>query len=106
MHGLIAKLLQKKKINDIRELTPDEKETFDKWDRVLSEGEMTIEKILEFCKKQIKIIEGQYINPDNSEKKDIYLKASLSVYTNLTRAIKAPKAEKEALEKYLNQLIQ
>ena len=106
MHGLLSKLLKKRGIKDIRDLSSEEQETFDKWERILSEGELTIEKFADFCRKQKGIIESQYINPDNSEKKDIYLKACLAVYSALLDIIKAPQAERQALEKYLNQLLQ
>lgn len=105
MHPLIVKLLQKRKIKDIRELSEEERTTFDKWEQVLSEGEITIEKIKEFCQQQIKLIENQYTNPDNSNKKDNYLKACLSVYQALLRIIEGKRSVRQALEKYLNQLI-
>lgn len=85
----------------------DEKETFDRWDFILSsEGDFTVEKLEEFCGKQIEIIEEQFTNPDNSDKKDIYLKACLAVYSALRKMIHTPQAERQALEKYLLQLIQ
>ena len=87
-------------------MSEDEKQNFDRWDLILSgEGEMTIEKLEEFCDEQINTIEEQFTNPDNSDKKDTYLKACLVVYSALRKAIHAPQAERQALERYLQQLI-
>lgn len=107
MHGLLQKILQKRGIKDIRDLTKEERDTFDRWQSILSEGEITVEKIKLFCQQQIKIIENQYTNPDNSEKKDNYLKACLAVYSALLGIIETPQqVERQALIKYLQQLIQ
>ena len=105
MFSLIADYLKKRGIKDITELSADEKATFDKWENTLAEGEMTIEKILGFCKEQKKKIEAQYVNPDNSDKKDIYLKAALSFYATMIQIIESPKAEREALIKHLESLL-
>ena len=106
MHGLLAKLLQKREIKDVRDLSVEEQETFDKWEKILGEGEITLQHIKDFCQDQIRIIQSQYTNPDNSEKKDIYLKACLGIYTALIGVIEKPKMERSALIKYLEQLIQ
>ena len=106
MHPLIANLLKKRKINSIEDLGEDEKETFDKWEATLSGGELTVDKIAEFCRRQVKVIESQYTNPDNSPKKDNFLKATLSVYSSLLKLIEGKEAEKASLERYLQQLLQ
>lgn len=105
MNTLLAKWLDKLKVKNVNDLSSEEKATFDKWESILSEGEMTVDKIKEFCKTQKAIIETQYSNPDNSSKKDSVLKASLGFYNALIGIIESPKAEKEALEKHLIQLI-
>jgi hypothetical protein len=106
MNALLEKLLKKRGIESVKDMRTDEQEVFDKWERILGEGEITVERLQDFCRQQIKIIEGQYSEPDNSDKKDAYFKACLNVYSTLLRAIESPKAERQALEKYLQQLIQ
>lgn len=105
MNPLLEKLLRKKNVNNVSDLSDDEKSTYDNWQKILSEGEITVDKIRDFCKVQKKLIEGQYSNADNTDKKDNILKASLGIYNALIGLIESPKAEREALEKYLNQLI-
>lgn len=105
MHNLLQLLLGKKGIKDVTELEPYEKDDFQRWNKILSEGEITVDKIKEFCQGQIKIIENKYLEPDNSEKKDCYLKACLGIYRSLINLIEAPSIEKENLERYLRSLI-
>ena len=106
MHPLITDLFKKRKINSVEDLSSEEKETFDKWERILSEGEITPEKMAEFCRNQLKIIDGKLSDLDNppSGQKDSILKAALAIYSALLKIIEGPKAEKESLERYLKQL--
>ena len=105
MHPLIEKLLEKRKIKDISELTGDEKETFDKWEQILSQGEMTVDRISEFCQAQVKTIEAQLKNLDNPPQKNERLIIYFNVYKTLSNLIDNPQAERESLERYLQQLI-
>jgi hypothetical protein len=105
MNALIQKWLDKIGVKNVSDLSSDEKATYDNWSKILSEGEITVEKIKEFCKSQKKLIETQYTNPDNTDKKDNILKASLGIYNALIGLIEGPRSEKESLEKYLEQLI-
>ncbi len=105
MHPLLNRLLRKRKIEDVTELKEDEKVTFDTWERILSEGEITVDKIVEFCLSQINVIEIQWKNLDNPEKKNERLILMHTIYKTLVNLIKAPRTEKENLEKYLNDLL-
>jgi hypothetical protein len=97
--------LNKRNIKDINDLDKDEKENLDKWSRILSEGEITVAKISEFCQNQKRLIEAQFL-PGLEDKKAKDLTVLHSVYSALINLITGPKAERESLEKYLNQLIQ
>lgn len=105
MHILLSKWLEKIGVKNVNDLSSEEKLTYDNWNLILSEGEITLEKVILFCKGQKKLIESQYSNPDNTDKKDHILKASLGVYNALLGLLEGPKVEREALEKYLTQLI-
>ena len=105
MHPLIEKLLEKRKIKDISELAGDEKETFDKWEQILSQGEITVDKIKTFCQTQAGIIEDQLRNLDNSTQKNERLIIYFTIYKTIINLIGSPVAERESLEKYLLQLI-
>ena len=101
MHALLEKLLQKRKIKDVTKLNPEEKKTFDTWNKVLSEGDITVEKIQEFCQSQIDIIESKWkdLNIENSKKAEWI--PIHNVYSTILLAIKSPRSAKEALEKQL-----
>lgn len=106
MHPLLEKFLKKQKIESVTELRGDEKETFDRWEKILSEGEITVDKIAEFCQNQINLIESKWQELDNSDKKNDRLVLLHTVYRAILSTIKSPAAERESLERYLNQLLQ
>lgn len=105
MHVIIEKLFKKRGIKDISELSEDEKKTFDGWNKVLSEGEVTVEKIEKFCASQIGLIEAQWKNLDNEARKNERLLTMHVVYSAIKNAISGPQKRKEELEKELNKLI-
>ncbi len=105
MHQLLEKLFKKRGITSINELTSEEKEQFDNWQRILSEGEITVDKIKDFCTLQLGIIKGQMKNMDNMPSKNERLTIYFNVYDTLIALITSPQAERESLEKYLLQLI-
>ena len=104
MHTLLLRLLQKRGITK-DDLDKEEKQTFDNWERILSEGEISVEKIGEFCKMQIRMIETQWKNLDNKDEKNKRLMMLHIVYSSLLQLIEAPQTERENLEKYLTDLL-
>ena len=105
MHQLLEKLLTKRKITNVNELTVEEAEQFDYWQKILSEGEITVEKIGNFCQSQMDIIKGQMKGIDNTPQKNERLTIMFNIYDSLITLISSPAAERESLEKYLNQLL-
>ena len=103
MNYLIEKLLKKRKVK-FEELDEDEKETFDKWQKILSE-DISLETLNDFCEAQKEVIENNYTNPDNTREKDLVLKATLAVYKSILGLINGQKVERVALVKYLENLI-
>lgn len=103
--GLINKLFEKKGVNKITDLSPDEKKEYDRWQSIMDGTEITVAKIKEFCEIQIKMIEEKFATPDNSDKKDAFLKASLHIYISLLKLINSPETERANLEKHLSDLI-
>lgn len=106
MHRLLQKLLNKQGLSDTFQLKDEEKQDFDRWQAILSEGSVTLEKVKEFCLAQIFIIEEQFKNLDNSKDRNERLILTFNVYKAILNCIEAPNAEKEALEKYLTNLIE
>lgn len=102
--SILTKYLDKLGVTT-KDLSPEEKKDFDRWHAILSEGEITTDKILQFCKTQKGYIEAQMANMDNSTQKNERLVILNTVYTKFINLIEAPEVEREALEKYLNGLI-
>ena len=112
MNFLLQKLLNKREIK--REDLSDrplisggisEKGQFGKWEQILSDEPTSIAQVEEFCRDQLNKIEMQWQDFSNSSQKNERLVIAHTIYSVILKAIKAPKAEKEALEKYLNQII-
>lgn len=106
MHYILEKLLGRRGIKDTTELDDSEKQTYDKWQKILSEGVMTVDKIQEFCRQQLSIIEGKFKDPENTPEKAHRLTIIHTVYKSIIDCIEKPKMEKENLEKYLQSLIE
>lgn len=103
-HKLVAKVLKKRGIKSLDELTTEERNVYDGWSAVLKGEKVTTDQILKFCGEQITLIEAKFASGDTSDKQDAYLKACLHVYLTLVKLIRAPEAEREALERYLSTL--
>lgn len=99
---VLTKVLEKRGIDNIKELAPEERAVFDKWSLILRGESVTIDSLKEFCLSQIRIIEGKC---DGVNPLTILQQASIHVYVNLLKAIEAPEAERESLEKYLTQIV-
>lgn len=99
---VLNKLLDKRGIEKLEDLQPEEKATFEKWKLVLSGETVTVDTIKEFCQSQIRIIEDKC---DGITPLTTLQQACIHVYRSLLRAIEAPEAERESLEKYLTQLV-
>lgn len=106
MHQLLERLLKKRKIESIVELDKDEVRDFDRWQRILIAKEIDLENLKDFIKEQKGKAEQEIANPDNTKERDMFLKASLNIYRSLLELIESPRAEKETLEKFLNQLLE
>ena len=104
MHQLLHQLLRKRNV-EVDNLETSEKTTFDSWNKILSSGEVSVEKIKEFCENQIRLIEGKWRNLDNTSDKNDRLITQHSVYKALLQAMEAPTKERENLEKYLVYLV-
>lgn len=100
----LSKLLEVAGVKKVEELSPEEQDTYERYRKVLSGENLTLDNVKEFCQSQIRLIEEKFaLNPRTDD--DIYLKACLHVYLNIVKAIDAPQMERELLEKHLEQLI-
>ena len=105
MYPLLEELLKKRGITNVNELNAEEAEQFDSWQKTLTEGEMSVEKIRDFCQVQLDIIKEQMKGIDNSYDKNERLTIMFNIYDSLLTLIGSPAAERESLEKYLTQLL-
>ena len=107
MHLLLTKYLKRIGIKDIKDLSGEEKQTFEKWNQILSDDEeVNVGKIERFCEAQMEIIETQWKNMDNQSLKNERLIIAHTIYSTLLKVIRSPKIERITLEEYLTKLIQ
>jgi len=112
MHSLLYRLLKKKGVESIDELdnnplpdgSPSEKQTFEDYRKILSKKELTTKDIKEFCKSQLRIIEGKWQNLNIKNKRKAEMIPYHTVYKTLLMVIKSPKSKREQLEKQLLEL--
>jgi hypothetical protein len=105
MTNILSQLLQKRGINDVNELSKEERVEFDNWNAILSKDEVSIEKIAEFCQSQIAIVERSFDDLERSPQKTDRLVLQHTIYSKFLNLISGPKHEREALEKYLQGLL-
>ena len=105
MHGLLAKLLQKRGIESFDKLDKEEKQTFDEWEKILSKEELTLEDVKQFCSSQLEVIKGKWSNLDTETEKKKDLIPYFVVYQAILQAIDSPRSVRESLENQLNNLL-
>lgn len=105
MHNILRKLLDKRNIESKDELSKEEYADFERWNKVLSEEDISVEAIKDFCADKVKIIEAQMADLNNDPKKNQRLVIMHVVYKSILGVIDGKKAEKESLIKYLQQII-
>jgi hypothetical protein len=104
MHTLLQRLIEKRGVG-VKELQGEEKKTFDTWNAILTGESVTVEKIGDFCKRQLGAIEEKWDNLDNTALKNERLTIQHVLYSKILRLLTAEKREREQLEKYLTDLI-
>jgi len=96
--------LQKKGIHREEDATPEEQITIARYKRILSGTDLvTVESLKEFCKSQLAVIESAC---DGKTSLTAIQQAGLHIYLTLIKAIEAPEAEREALERKLQEELQ
>ena len=103
--NLLQKYLKKCYVNDFSELSPEEKETYREWQEVLSGRQITDKDIQEFFDTELEEIQTKLVNPNLSQREDIFLKMMLEMIRKIKAFLNAPKMEKEMLEQNINKLL-
>lgn len=104
--SLLDNWLKKKNISCYDELTEDEKKVYDEYEKALNVPEIKVEDIESFVRQQLNILSNDIINFSNSEKKDTFIKAQMSVLriilAFITKDLEVKKMVEEKLKKELN----
>lgn len=98
--------MERGKIKQPEEFTPEEKQTYENWERVLNKDELTVDDIKKFCQLQIDAVENKWKDFDVSKEKKAELINYHTVYKALLLAIDSPRSAREALEVQLQQMLQ
>ena len=88
------------------ELSPVAKDTYDRWEKILSVGPITIEKLKEFLEGEREALIKELIHPQiklNSEE-DIFLKARILDYEVILALLESPQKAALMLENYLKKI--
>lgn len=105
MHAIIQKLFEKRGIKDVSQLSPEEKKDYEQWELTLADSEVTVDKILSFCERQVKAIELVWRDREKTQAQKSELIPYHTVYSAIREIITAPQAQRESLEKYLLTLL-
>ena len=106
MHILLSKLLAKRGIEKLDDLSKEEKEWFDAKQRILSQqDDITVDDFKKFCQSQIDLIQDQWKNLDNTTLKNERLVILHTVYSTILKVATGSKTEREMLEDHLQQIL-
>ena len=105
MHPLIEKLLTKRGVKDVAELTVEEKDVFDRWQKTLTSG-VSLESLSELAKQFIGTADAQLRDFGISHEKMERLVVARGICQLFLGAIENPKSEAESLEKHLASMLQ
>ncbi len=106
MNSLLAKLLRRKGIDSIEQLSLEERNTFDKYEQVLNKKELTMSDLRQFIQGRIDHIETKWKDLSLDAQKKAEMIPYHTVYKTLAQAIDAPMSERAALEQVLMQQVQ
>lgn len=103
MHPLVARILEKRGVKDLTDLNKDEQATYRQWEQdyktiLAAEEALTVDKVAEFCRHQVKVVESQWRNWDISREKMERLVLVHTVYKVMLDLLEAPQRRREQLE--------
>ena len=103
--SILSRLLEKRGVTE-DELSGDEKVQFNQWKKTLSEEEISVDKIKEFCQKMVGVVEGKWRSWDLTNEQKAQMLPYHTVYKAIIDVINGSKVEREQLEEYLTKLIE
>lgn len=105
MHELLKKALDKAGVDNVSQLTEEEKLDYDRYAKVLDKPDLSLDDVLTFCRAQKTLVESQFGNLDDSPQKRDRLLTLHFVYSKVVWFIMGDKAERQAVERELTDLI-
>lgn len=106
MHELIERLLNRRGIRDATELRGEERKVYDAWQAVLNKPAPSVEDIAAVIRKELDRVNDERDGYDNSEKRDLYLKAYSRTLKLIHLTITTPEKQRNELKAQLEQLLQ
>jgi len=88
------------------DLLPDEKQTFDNYEKILSQGAVTADKMAQFLQAEIAKNTAMLTEQDAklNDRKDLFLKMAIQRDRQFLDFIMAPQKAAQSLEAYLKNL--
>jgi len=103
--SVLSNYLKKLKIEDYSKLSESEKETYTRWQEVLSGKKLTDEDIEMFLNKEENDTINKLIEKTLSERDDIFLKMKLDFVRKIKGFLASPALEKRVLEQNIKNLL-
>ncbi len=103
MNPILEDLMKKRGVK-LEDLTPGEKQDYERWESILEE-EVTVQTIKDLCISQKRKIEAKWADLDNKVLKNERLIIMHTVYSTLLKAFKANKKKRKETEAYLLTLL-
>ena len=102
----LKKYLAKLGVTEFSHLSEEEKETYRKWDEVLSGRKLTDDDVKDFLDRELDDIQVKIVSPTLSVREDLFLKMNLEFIRKVKVFLMSPITEKKVLEQNINNLIQ
>jgi hypothetical protein len=102
----LKKYLAKLGVTEFSHLSEEEKETYRKWDEVLSGRKLTDDDVKDFLDRELDDIQVRIVSPNLSVREDLFLKMNLEFIRKVKVFLMSPITEKKVLEQNINNLIQ
>lgn len=103
--SLLKKYLEKCFVSEFSELSAEEKSTYLEWQEILTGRQITDEDVQQFFDTELEEIQNKLVNPNLSQREDIFLKMNLQMIRKIKAFLDSPKREKEMLEQNINKLM-
>jgi len=102
---MLQNLLRKFNVTEFSQLTEEEKETYRSWEEILSGRKLTDDDVAEFLNREKDEVECKLINPNLSQREDVFLKMKLEFIKKIKVFLSTPAMEKKALEESIKKMI-